>query len=278
MKELLDTLGYKFSRLITVEYSTSFSISLRILNKRIRNDIYPIYGFTRLLDEIVDSLSGYDQVDLFNRFVDEYRKSLEQKISLNLAINSFQRVVRKYDLYDLVENFINSMEMDLYKSNYKTDEEYRDYIHGSANVIGLMCLKVFVKGDKNQYDQLKSHAISLGSAFQKVNFLRDYANDNDDLRRSYFPNIDLDGLDEYKKKEIIRDIKLDLKNAFEGIKKLPKESRLGVLIAYKYYEVLLKKISSKSFEYIKSNRVRIPNIFKLIILTRIFILFKVNLI
>lgn len=242
MKQLFDTVSYSCSKTVTKTYSTSFSLATKMLSNSIRNDIYNIYGFVRLADEIVDSFHDFDKETLFNRFSEDLEAALQDRISLNPILNSFQHTYHKYNIdRALVDAFMKSMRLDLHKTNYLTEAEYKEYIYGSADVVGLMCLKVFVKGDQKKYDDLKDSAMSLGSAFQKVNFLRDLKADYDELNRSYFPNADLANLDEASKQDIIDDIESDFTKGLNGIKKLPMEAKFGVFTAYRYYSQLLKK-------------------------------------
>jgi len=222
MKSIFDTVSRECSKLVTTSYSTSFSMATKMLSDSIRQDIYNIYGFVRFADEIVDTFHDYDKATLFDKFSNDLEDALEMKISLNPILNSFQETYHKYNIEKhMVDAFMKSMKQDLYKHNYLTPEEYKDYIYGSADVVGLMCLKVFVKGDDKKYDELKDSAMSLGSAFQKVNFLRDLKADFEDLSRTYFPNTDLNHLDEASKQDIISDIEEDFAKGLVGIKKLP---------------------------------------------------------
>ena len=259
MKYLYDNLSNKVSKITTNEYSTSFSFSSKLLSKNIRPAIYSIYGLVRLADEIVDSFHGYDKKELLEKLKSEYDYSIKNKISLNPILNSFQEVYHKYNFEPhLVESFFKSMEMDLYKKNY-TSKSYNEYIYGSAEVVGLMCLKVFVKGDNKKYQDLKSSAMKLGAAFQKVNFLRDLKYDNDNLGRTYFPEINFNKINTDEKNEIIKEINSDFDDALTGLKKLDKDSYLGVYVAYRYYKELLKKIDKMSINQIQNNRIRINN-------------------
>lgn len=277
MKEIFDQSSYKISKLVTNAYSTSFSLGIKLLGKNIRPQIYAIYGFVRYADEIVDTFHNYDQKELIEEFVADYDKALERKISLNPILNSFQEVVHTYDLYDLVDSFIYSMKLDLDKAEYKTEEEYKKYIYGSADVVGLMCLKVFVQGDKSRYEELKGEAMKLGSAFQKVNFLRDLKDDFERLGRSYFPNVSHYSFTEETKKEIIEDIEKDFQEALQGILKLPIEGRLGVYVAYKYYLGLLQKIKKQNSEAILAERIRISNSRKVFILAKSYVRHRMNM-
>ena len=259
MKYLYDNLSNKVSKITTNEYSTSFSFSSKLLSKNIRPAIYSIYGLVRLADEIVDSFHGYDKKELLEKLKSEYDYSIKNKISLNPILNSFQNVYHKYNFEPhLVESFFKSMEMDLHKKNY-TAKSYNEYIYGSAEVVGLMCLKVFVKGDNKKYQDLKSSAMKLGAAFQKVNFLRDLKYDNDNLGRTYFPKINFNKINTDEKNEITKEINSDFDDALTGLKKLDKDSYLGVYVAYRYYKELLKKIDKMSINQIQNNRIRINN-------------------
>lgn len=277
MKETFDSSSYKISKLVTNTYSTSFSLGINLLGKKVRPQIYAIYGFVRYADEIVDTFHEYDQKVLIEEFVEDYHKALERKISLNPILNSFQEVVNQYGLHDLVDSFIYSMMLDLEKEEYKTEEEYKKYIYGSADVVGLMCLKIFVDGDNSRYEAMKDEAMKLGSAFQKVNFLRDLKDDFERLGRSYFPNVTEYDFTENTKLEIIADIEDDFEEALQGILKLPIEGRLGVYVAYKYYLGLLKKIKQKSSETILQERIRISNPKKIFILAKSYVRHRINM-
>jgi phytoene/squalene synthetase len=249
-----------------------------MLSDTIRQDIYNIYGFVRFADEIVDTFHDYDKEFLFAHFEKDLELALEHKISLNPILNSFQETYHKFNIdRHLVESFMKSMRLDLHKNNYLTDDEYRMYIYGSADVVGLMCLKVFVKGNSEKYESLKDSAMSLGSAFQKVNFLRDLKADYEDLSRTYFPNTDLSQLDEVSKKAIIADIENDFANGLKGIKELPLEAKFGVFMAYRYYNQLLKKLKKTPALDIKSSRIRVPNYKKIELLTRSYVKYQLNL-
>ena len=278
MKTLFDSVSHQCSKAVTKSYSTSFSLATKMLSGSIRQDIYNIYGFVRFADEIVDTFHDYDKEALFNHFEKDLELALTQKISLNPILNSFQETFHKYNISStLVEAFMKSMRLDLHKNTYLTEEEYRQYIYGSADVVGLMCLKVFVKGDSEQYESLKGCAMSLGSAFQKVNFLRDLKADYEDLSRTYFPNTDLSQLDEISKKTIIDDIEIDFAQGLKGIKELPIEAKFGVFMAYRYYNQLLKKLKKTPALEIKSSRIRVPNYKKIELLTRSYVKYQLNL-
>lgn len=279
MKELFDIVSRKCSKNVTETYSTSFSLATRMLGPSIRQDIHNIYGFVRFADEIVDSFHDYDKETLFDRFQEELNRSLEEKISLNPILNSFQHSVNKYNIdVELIDTFMASMRQDLTKSIYLTEKEFNDYIYGSADVVGLMCLKVFVKGDSKRYNELKDAAMNLGSAFQKVNFLRDLKEDHENLSRAYFPNINLDSLDEISKEQIIEEIEVNFEKALHGILLLPHDARLGVFIAYKYYRRLLKKLERTPAAKIKSTRIRVPNMEKIGLLTGSYVKYQLNLV
>lgn len=279
MKSIFDNVSKECSKMVTNAYSTSFSMATKMLSDNIRQDIYNIYGFVRFADEIVDTFHDYDKEKLFERFAQDLENALKDKISLNPILNSFQETYHKYNIdKHLVDAFMHSMELDLYKKDYLTEQEYRDYIYGSADVVGLMCLKVFVKGDNEKYNNLKDSAMSLGSAFQKVNFLRDLKADFEDLSRTYFPNTDLNQLDEKSKKAIIDDIESDFTKGLEGIKRLPLEARFGVFMAYRYYNKLLQKLKNTPALEIKSTRIRVPNYKKIELLTRSYVKYQLNLI
>jgi phytoene synthase len=272
MKELFDSISNESATLITKKYSTSFSIAVRLLAPSIRQAIYNIYGFVRVADEIVDSFEGYPQKELLNRFEEEYGYALEIGLSTNPVIHAFQKTVKEYNIDDsLVRAFLRSMRADLSKQVYANQQEMEEYIYGSADVVGLMCLKVFVNGDPQEYERLKESAMSLGSAFQKVNFLRDLKQDYDHLNRTYFPNIDPQNLTTEDKNKIVQEIKEDFNAAYIGIKKLPKEARFGVYVAYKYYVQLLKKVDKTPAEVLMDKRIRVSNSLKTYLLFQSYI-------
>ena len=278
MKKLFDQVSESCSRIVTESYSTSFTLATKMLDSSIRQDIYNIYGFVRFADEIVDSFHNYDKKELLNLFEKDLKKSIENKISLNPILNSFQKTIHNYQIdYELVDSFLNSMKLDLDKKKYLTKKEFDQYVYGSADVVGLMCLKVFVKGNKNQYDDLRPYAMSLGSAFQKVNFLRDLKADHDGLNRSYFPNLNIDKFDEPSKKIILDEIDKDFKHALKGIFKLPSSARFGVYTAYKYYLKLLNKLRKTHPLKIKSSRIRVPNYQKVNVLARSYVRYRLNI-
>ena len=240
MKSIFDKVSADCSKNVTNSYSTSFSLATKMLSKSIRQDIYNIYGFVRFADEIVDTFHDYDKKELLNRFIDELNFSLKNKISTNPILNSFQYTVNKYNIdYGLIDSFLKSMKMDLKKIKYNSEKEYKEYIYGSADVVGLMCLKVFVSGDEETFKKLKPSAMALGSAFQKVNFLRDLNADFHDLNRTYFPNLDFKDFDDQSKMLIMEDIENDFRKALKGIYELPNNSKFGVYAAYKYYKKII---------------------------------------
>tara|TARA_B100000676_G_scaffold290871_1_gene324871 strand:- start:655 stop:1494 length:840 start_codon:yes stop_codon:yes gene_type:complete len=278
MKKIFDEVSYSCSKKVTNTYSTSFSLACKMLSKNIRQDIYNIYGFVRFADEIVDSFHDYDKKILFEEFNKDLEKAIKNKIHLNPILNSFQITYHRYNIgKDLVDAFMDSMRKDLTVTKYKTKEDYLGYIYGSADVVGLMCLKVFVKGDQKKYNTLKDYAMKLGSAFQKVNFLRDYKSDLEILKRSYFPNVQLNNLNEKSKEEIIDDIEKDFKKGLMGIKLLPIEAKFGVFMAYRYYNQLLKKLKQTPAPEIKNTRVRVANLKKVELLTRSYVKYQLNL-
>ncbi|MBT7850892.1 MAG: phytoene/squalene synthase family protein [Formosa sp.] len=278
MKSIFDIVSQDCSRIITQTYSTSFSMATKMLSNSIRQDIYNIYGFVRLADEIVDSFHDYDKEALFVQFEADLESALVNKISLNPILNAFQQTYHTYAIdKDMVDAFMNSMRQDLHKTVYHSEEEYKNYIYGSADVVGLMCLKVFVKGDHERYEALKQTAMALGSAFQKVNFLRDLKADHDELNRTYFPNTDLNNLDEISKQAIIDDIEKDFSEGLKGIKQLPLEAKFGVFMAYRYYNQLLIKLKTTPALEIKSTRIRVPDYKKVELLTRSYVKYQLNL-
>ena len=278
MKELFDQISEECSKNVTKSYSTSFSLATKMLSSSIRQDIYNIYGFVRFADEIVDSFHNYNKEELFKRFVNDLNHSLKEKISLNPILNSFQKTVHKYGIQkELIDAFLKSMKQDLKKKNYKTTKEYKDYIYGSADVVGLMCLKVFVSGNESEYNKLKPYAMSLGSAFQKVNFLRDLNDDYQKLDRIYFPGVEYSSFDENTKNQIMVDIEKDFSEALKGIYMLPNNSKFGVYAAYKYYKRLLIKLKRSSYLKIKKQRIRVPNYQKVDVLARSYVRYRLNI-
>lgn len=266
MKQLFDKVSVAVSKLTTRMYSTSFSLGIYCLNKSLHKPIYSIYGFVRFADEIVDSFHGYDKAVLLSEFKEETYKAIERKISLNPILNSFQEAVNTYKIpKELIDCFLDSMEMDLNKNKHSA-LSYNQYILGSAEVVGLMCLRVFCNGDEKNYQHLKPSAMKLGAAFQKINFLRDLKDDYKTLGRIYFPNVDMTQFSQKEKLEIEQEIEQDFKEALEGIKQLPKTSRFGVYVAYMYYCSLFKKIKGIPSYLIMAERIRISNYHKLSLL------------
>lgn len=279
MKSIFDTISFDCSRNVTKSYSTSFSAAVKMLAPKIRQDIYNIYGFVRFADEIVDTFHEYNKEALFEMFEKDLDSALENKISLNPILNSFQYTVHKYNIpQSMIVAFMKSMKLDLHKSEYKTYDEYNEYIYGSADVVGLMCLKVFVNGDNQKFDELEHAAMRLGSAFQKVNFLRDLKADFEDLNRTYFPNTDLSRLDEHSKNEIIKEIEADFHAGFEGIVKLPLEAKFGVYTAFIYYKKLLSKLKKTPSMEIKNTRIRVADYQKFGLLAKCYVNYRLNLI
>ena len=278
MKQLFDEVSYKCSQITTKKYSTSFSFGILALHKSIRKPIYNIYGFVRFADEIVDSFHDYEKSNLFNKYKADLFLAIDDKISLNPILNSFQETVNTYtiDLL-LINNFLDSMEMDLSKKTYNT-ENYNDYIHGSAEAVGLMCLKVFVNGNESLYNKLKPSAMSLGSAFQKINFLRDANVDYSTLGRTYFPGVQMNNFSKADKIRIEEDIEQDFKDALVGVKMLPISSRGGVYLSYLYYYNLFKKIKSLPSSRVLEERIRVPNRKKIFIMLVAIFKNKLNII
>ena len=278
MKKLFDNVSEVCSKVVTESYSTSFSLATKMLSPSIRQDIYNIYGFVRFADEIVDSFHDYNKEELLNNFEKELTYALTNKISLNPILNSFQKTVNKYNIdTNLINAFLKSMRWDLDKNIYLNKSEFNEYIYGSADVVGLMCLKVFVVGNEKMYKDLKVPAMALGSAFQKVNFLRDLKADHEGLNRSYFPDLNIENFDEISKKKILIDIENDFSEALKGIFNLPKSARFGVYTAYKYYLKLLKKLKKTPPIKIKSTRIRVPNYQKMNVLARSYVRYRLNI-
>ena len=266
MKQLFDTLSLEMSAMTTKRYSTSFSIGVHFLSKDLQAPIHAIYGFVRFADEIVDTFHDYDKHELLKEFKDETYKAIERGISLNPILNSFQWAVNKYQIdKGLIEAFLHSMEMDLDFRIYN-DSKYHEYIYGSAEVVGLMCLKVFCEGDQAMYERLREPACKLGAAFQKVNFLRDIKSDYEERGRVYFPGVDFTQFDKSAKMLIEEDIQKDFNDSLIGIERLPAGAKMGVKVAYLYYQKLFDKIKGLPAEVITQQRVRIPNSQKLSLL------------
>lgn len=276
MKELFDQLSAECSKITTKRYSTSFSLGIYFLSKRIRGPIYAIYGFVRFADEIVDSFHEYDKKYLLEKFKNDCFEAIAQGISLNPVLNSFQKVVREYQIdHELIRQFLRSMEMDLEPAIY-SEEKYESYILGSAEVVGLMCLSVFTEGDRQNYERLKPYAMKLGSTFQKVNFLRDVKADFQQLNRNYFPGVDLADFSDLQKKHIEEEIEEEFKQALIGIKQLPLCSRSGVYLSYIYYKELFNKIKQASANQIMDQRIRISNSHKIGLMFDSMIRYKMN--
>ena len=265
MIELYHKISVDASKNITQLYSTSFSMGIKLLDKNIHDAIFSIYGFVRVADEIVDTFHDYPKSEMLQEFKEETYKALDRKISVNPILHAFQMVVNKYSINrNLIDKFLLSMEQDLNDIQYSS-AGYKEYIVGSAEVVGLMCLKVFVNGDNNLYSKLEESARKLGAAFQKINFLRDVKADYQDLGRTYFPGVDLEQFTPDEKLKIEEDIQNDFECAIEGIIKLPSSSRLGVYVAYRYYFSLFKKIKKVSSDRLMEERIRVPNTKKLLI-------------
>ncbi len=278
MKKYFDELSYDISKRVTIKYSTSFSLGILALRPSIRPAIYAIYGFVRLADEIVDSFHDYNKQALLSRFKEQTTQALDEGISLNPILNSFQETVHQFKIDPaLIDQFLKSMEMDLHAMEYNT-EKYNQYILGSAEVVGLMCLQIFVEGNKEAYDSLKPYAMKLGSAFQKINFLRDLKDDYQILGRTYFPGVEMGSFNNAIKSSIEKDIEREFKEALTGIKKLPASSRFGVYLAYKYYYSLFRKIKKVSAQQILQERIRIPNGQKFSLMMSSYVQYKMTII
>ncbi|MBK6986258.1 MAG: phytoene/squalene synthase family protein [Bacteroidetes bacterium] len=277
MKQLFDNVSIKTSKMVTNSYSTSFSLGIKFLHKQFQDPIYSIYGFVRFADEIVDTFRDFNKKELLDEFKIETYRAIERGISLNPVLNSFQKVVNDFKIdHKLIDTFLRSMEMDLEKKEY-SEEAYKDYILGSAEVVGLMCLRVFVKGNQKMYEDLTPYAMALGSAFQKINFLRDLHADYLGMGRVYFPNVELKELDPQTKAALEDDIEIDFNKGLEGIKLLPKDSRFGVYVAYIYYRKLFNKIKSLHPERILEERIRIPNSQKMALFASSYVRHSLNL-
>lgn len=277
MKALFDQVSTQCSVLTTKSYSTSFSLGIKFLDKKLQDPIYALYGFVRFADEIVDTFHDFDKRHLFERFKEDTYHAIEHKISLNPILNSFQAVYHKYNIdIEHVNTFLKSMEMDLDEKEYDR-EGFEEYVLGSAEVVGLMCLQVFVNGDKKQYDLLYPQARRLGAAFQKINFLRDLHADFKELGRAYFPGLDVEQFDENTKKVIEAEIEADFAEAYKGILKLPKEARFGVYVAYVYYFRLFKKIQKTPSSQVLQERIRIPNQKKLVLFVGSYLKHSLNI-
>ena len=277
MKLLFDDYSRKASRHVTKKYSTSFYAGVRALDKKIRDDVHAIYGFVRFADEIVDSFHGFDKAELLEEFKNDTYKEIDRKVSLNPILNSFQTTIHKYNIdLKLIEQFLFSMAMDLEDIEYDK-QKYEQYILGSAEVVGLMCLKIFVYGDEGEYEKLKPYAMKLGSSFQKINFLRDLNADFNELGRIYFPNLESGELTLENKIQIEEEIQQEFEEALIGIKMLPKSSRFGVYVSYKYYVKLLKKIQRKTANELLQERIRIANKTKVFVFAKSFLRNSLNI-
>lgn len=276
--ELYNDVSFQLSKRVTWNYSTSFTLGIRTLHKDLHDPIYAIYGFVRLADEIVDTFHDHNKEDLLNRFREDTRKAIAEGVSVNPILHCFQLVVRRFNIdMDLIEAFFKSMEMDLYNHAYNANG-YNEYIYGSAEVVGLMCLKVFCNGDEQEYQQLREPARKLGAAFQKVNFLRDMKSDFSERGRVYFPGVDFNFFTDHVKKSIEKEIEDDFNEALDGIKRLPVKARFGVYVAYIYYQALLRKIKNVPAQTIQTSRVRVPNKEKFALLFASWFRFRLNII
>lgn len=276
-KELFDKVSIRCSRLTTKAYSTSFSIGIGCLRKELRDPIYSIYGFVRFADEIVDTFHDYKKHELFLRFKEETHLAIADKISLNPILNSFQLTVHAYTIdRELIDQFLKSMEMDLSKITYD-QHGIQEYILGSAEVVGLMCLRVFCKGDPEMYLRLKPYAMSLGSAFQKINFLRDLSADYVGMGRTYFPGVDIENFDDNSKNQIEKNIQFDFDEGYKGIKQLPRSARFGVYVAYVYYLALFRKIQNTASDRVLKSRISIRKRHKARLLAYSFLRHQLNM-
>ncbi len=279
MLELFHQTAFGSSKLITSAYSTSFTIGIKTLNKKFHNPIYAIYGYVRYADEIVDTFHDFDKHKLLRDFRQDSYKALEEGISLNPVLHAFQLTVKQYEIdVQLINAFLDSMETDLTKSYYHDKQQFNEYIYGSAEVVGLMCLKVFCEGDKEMFEKLKAPAKSLGAAFQKVNFLRDMQDDFLERGRVYFPGIEFHEFNNHTKKIIENDIQADFDHAYTGILQLPDGARLGVYLAYVYYLSLFKKIKQSTAEIVKQQRIRVSDKRKISLLVSTYLRNSLNLI
>jgi len=278
MMALFNTTALKCSKLITEHYSTSFTLGIKTLDRKFHLPIYAIYGFVRYADEIVDTFHDYDKKTLLARFKHDTYQAIEEGISLNPILQSFQLVVRQYKIeHELIESFLKSMEMDLYFQDYDA-AGYNEYIYGSAEVVGLMCLRVFCEGNHSEFDRLCEPARKLGAAFQKVNFLRDLKSDFVDRGRTYFPGVDFNEFGIDTKQLIEKDIQRDFDDAYKGILNLPRGAKLGVYLAYAYYQTLFNKIKQLPASRIQNERIRVPNPQKFALLAQTYLKFRLNVI
>jgi phytoene/squalene synthetase len=274
--ELFDETTLKCSRLITQHYSTSFTLGIKTLEAKYRLPIYAVYGFVRYADEIVDTFHDYDKAELLSSFRADTYKAIRDRISLNPVLHSFQLIVNQYGIErELIEAFLKSMEMDLHQQEYN-QYGYAEYIYGSAEVVGLMCLRVFCEGNTQRYESLKEPARRLGAAFQKVNFLRDIRSDFHDRGRVYFPGINFNAFTESAKRDIEADIEADFDAAYQGIIRLPQGAKWGVYLAYVYYKALFKKIKKMAPSRILQERIRVPDNQKMALLVQTYFQHKLN--
>ncbi|MFD2572515.1 phytoene/squalene synthase family protein [Spirosoma soli] len=278
MMSLFNKTALECSKLITEHYSTSFTLGIKTLDRKFHLPIYAIYGFVRYADEIVDTFHDYDKKTLLDRFRHDTYQAIEEGISLNPVLQSFQLVVKQYTIeHDLIDAFLKSMEMDLYFQDYNADG-YNEYIYGSAEVVGLMCLRVFCEGNCTEFDRLREPARKLGAAFQKVNFLRDLKSDFVDRGRTYFPGVDFNTFGRDTKQLIEEDIQRDFDEAYIGIMNLPRGARMGVYLAYTYYQTLFNKIKQLSASTIQNERIRVPNPQKIALLAQTYLKYRLNVI
>ncbi|MCM8809973.1 MAG: phytoene/squalene synthase family protein [Candidatus Omnitrophica bacterium] len=276
MIQLYEKVSFDTSKLVTTKYSTSFSLGILTLDKKLRKHIYAIYGLVRIADEIVDTFHHLDKKKLLDELKNETYKSISNRFSSNLVLNSFQITVNEYKIpKELIDAFFHSMEMDTYKNNFSR-EDYDKYVYGSAEVVGLMCLKIFVDGDEDKYKELREYARALGSAFQKVNFLRDIGSDLNDRHRIYIPEVpEVSEITNEEKQKLVQETEREFSLALEGIKRLPNSAKLGVYSTYLYYLALLRKIKKKQLDYLLSRRVRVNNFHKILLLLKAFLQVKV---
>jgi len=278
MKELFDQVAFKTSKLTALSYSTSFSMGIRLFDRKYREPIYAVYGFVRFADEIVDTLTGYDREKLFYEFKDDTYRALKERISTNPILQSFQQVVHKYRIEEqLIEQFLKSMEMDLFERKYDRSS-FDEYVLGSAEVVGLMCLRIFLEGDEERYQSLRPYAMKLGAAFQKINFLRDLRADYYHLGRSYFPGVQLEDFSDKEKMRLEKEIEDDFAEAYKGIELLPRDVRFGVYLAYIYYYKLFRKIRRSPASMIMEKRFRISDARKYLLFTGSYVKFRLGLI
>jgi phytoene synthase len=276
-REIFDAVAFESSKIVATRYSTSFSSGIRLLHQKLRNPVYAIYGFVRYADEIVDTLHEHNRGELLARFRLDTETALREGISMNPILQSFQITCARYNIsYDLIDTFLKSMEMDLNEVKYDRSS-FDQYILGSAEVVGLMCLRVFTDGDDTNYEKLKPYAMSLGAGFQKINFLRDLKADVEGLGRMYFPDLNFQRLTDEDKKRIELEIESDFTHAYHGIKMLPKEARLGVFVAFVYYKRLFLKIRALPSHRIMEERIRIPNNQKLALVMKCYIKSNLNM-